>query len=187
MSDPSSVDIVSDKGVSPQVAPIPTIRTISNISNISNIPNIPAYSRKAPFVSQPSKEEIDELCVNLVILGTTPINTKLDTTGIFLNHEASAYYIPISMKRWWMGDSRDETIRKVERIVNKTILFCDVVNRDATRYQLNDLLTKSISGLNNIRETYSSCVQTSARIDTIISKIEEQCKHNTTDSHTNII
>lgn len=146
--------------------------------------DMPPYSRE---VNQPSKEEIDELRVNLTILATTPINTKLDTKGLFLNHETSSYYIPISMKRWWMGDSRDETIRKIERIVNKTTLFCDVVNRDATRYQLRDLLTKSISGLHNIRETYSSCVQTSARIDTIISKINDQTTNHITNTDINII
>ena len=135
----------------------------------------PPYSRGKLLTNQPSKDEIDELCVNLTILSTTPINTKLSTTGVFLNHEASHYYIPISMKRWWMGDSREETIRKIERIVNKSILFCEVVNSDETRSQLRDLLSKSISGINNIRETYSSCIQTSARIDTILTKINNNC------------
>ena len=154
---------------------------------LSSIRDDPPYSRTiTPYVNQPSNDEIDELCVNLTILATTPINTKLSTTGVFLNHEATSYYIPISMKRWWMGDSRDETIRKVERIVNKTILFCDIVNREANRCQLKDLLSKSISGIKNIRETYSSCIQTSARIDTILLKINEQCISYTTDSHANI-
>ena len=78
------------------------------------------------------------------------------------------------MKRWWGGDSRDETIRKLERIVNRTILFSEVVDRNATRNQLIDLLTKSLAGIRNIRETYASCVQTSARIDTIIAKVDAQ-------------
>jgi len=152
----------------------------TDISATQSTPSRPAiqsgntgYVRNA-ITNQPSKEEIDELCVNLKILSTTPINTKLSTTGIFLNHEVSAYYIPISMKRWWGGDSRDETIRKLERIVNRTILFSEVVDRNATRNQLIDLLTKSLAGIRNIRETYASCVQTSARIDTIIAKVDAQ-------------
>ena len=133
-------------------------------------PTISTYPRHT-IANQPSNEEIDELCVNLKILSTMPINTKLSTTGVFLNHEVSIYYIPISVKRWWGGDSRDETIRKIERIINRTILFSEVVDRDATRYKLIELLTKSLAGIRNIRETYASCVQTSARVDTIIAKI----------------
>lgn len=129
-------------------------------------------NRHSAIATQPSNEEIDELCVNLKILSNMPINTRLSTTGIFLNHEVSTYYIPISVKRWWGGDSRDETIRKLERIVNRTILFSEVTDLDSTRYKLVDLLTKSIAGIKNIRETYATCVQTSARIDTIIAKIE---------------
>jgi hypothetical protein len=138
------------------------------------------------ITNQPSKEEIDELCVNLKIIATTPINTKLSTTGVFLNHEVPAYYIPISVKRWWGGDSRDETIRKLERIVNRTILFIEVVNRDATRTHLSDLLTKSLAGIQNIRETYAACVQTSARIDNIIAKIDAQNATFSTVGHTMI-
>lgn len=164
---PSSADNVSDIPVDEDIlSPTTTTTTLTRDHS--------SYYPKRSFKNQPSKEEVDELCVNLSILATTPINTKIDTTGVLLNHEVSLYYIPIPLKRWWAGDSRDETIRKIERIVTKTILFCDVLNREVTRCQLKELLLKSVTGLNNIRETYSSCVQTSARIDTIISKIEEQ-------------
>lgn len=179
--DPTNMETVYSVHTDISATPPP-----STASRSAPNPDQLAYHRPA-ITNQPSKEEIDELCVNLKILSTTPINTKLSTTGVFLNHEVSAYYIPISVRRWWGGDSRDETIRKLERIVNRTILFTEVVDRDVTRYQLIDLLTKSLAGIRNIRETYASCVQTSARVDTIIAKIDAQSAvQYDTGSHTMI-
>jgi hypothetical protein len=125
------------------------------------------------ITNQPSKDEINELFINLKIIATTPINTKISTPGTFLNHETPYYYIPVSLKRWWSCDSRDETIRKIDRIITRAILFCEITDRDMVRADLSRALTTSMKGLRNIRETYSICVQTSARIDTIVDKIAQ--------------
>ena len=58
----------------------------------------------------------DELVVNLIVISKVQINTKLYTSGIYLNLEQPSY-IPESVRRWIRQDSRDETIKKINRIV----------------------------------------------------------------------
>jgi len=121
--------------------------------------------------NQPSSDEINEVFINLKIIMTTPINTRISTTGSYLNHEIQAYYVPTSLKRWWNRDSREETIKKLDRIITRAILYAEITNRDTIKTGLYDALSLSVQGLQNIKETYSSCIQTSARIDTLIDKI----------------
>ena len=111
----------------------------------------------------------DELIVNLIVMSKVQINTKLYTSGIYLNLEQPSY-IPESVRRWLRQDSRDETIKKINRIIIRSL---DEYARDTTK---NDIykyhLLEAKKGLLNLRETYSNCIQTVARIDTLIRKIE---------------
>lgn len=110
----------------------------------------------------------DELVVNLIVISKVQINTKLYTSGIYLNLEQPSY-IPESVRRWIRQDSRDETIKKINRIVMRAL---EELKRDPEKnnsYVFHLLEAKK--GLLNLRETYSNCIQTVARIDTLISKI----------------
>src|SRR6056300_1087839 len=111
----------------------------------------------------------DELIVNLIVISKVQVNTKLYTSGIYLNLEQPSY-IPESVRRWLRQDSRDETIKKINRIIIRSL---DEYARDTTK---NDIykyhLLEAKKGLLNLRETYSNCIQTVARIDTLIRKIE---------------
>ena len=110
----------------------------------------------------------DELVVNLIVISKVQINTKLYTSGIYLNLEQPSY-IPESVRRWIRQDSRDETIKKINRIVMRALeeLKRDPDKNDAYVFHL----LEAKKGLLNLRETYSNCIQTVARIDTLISKI----------------
>jgi len=110
----------------------------------------------------------DELVVNLIVISKVQINTKLYTSGIYLNLEQPSY-IPESVRRWVRQDSRDETIKKINRIVMRALeeLKRDPDKNDAYVFHL----LEAKKGLLNLRETYSNCIQTVARIDTLISKI----------------
>lgn len=108
--------------------------------------------------------------MNLKIIGTTPINTKISTRGQYLNHEPAGY-VPESFRRWWVGDSREETIKKLDRIINRAILYLEVIDHPGTRLGLYALLESSMNGFVNIKDTYSTCIQTSARLETIIDKV----------------
>jgi len=128
----------------------------------------------------------DELIVNLIVISKVQINTKLYTSGIYLNLEQPSY-VPESVRRWIRKDSRDETIKKINRIVIRSL---DELKRDPidnTGYR-NHLL-EAKKGLLNLRETYSNCIQTVARVDTLISKITSIepriAENNTMQSQTN--
>ena len=111
----------------------------------------------------------DELIVNLIVMSKVQINTKLYTSGIYLNLEQPSY-IPESVRRWIRQDSRDETIKKINRIIIRSL---DEYTRDKVKNATyKHHLLEAKKGLLNLRETYSNCIQTVARIDTLISKIE---------------
>jgi len=116
----------------------------------------------------------DELIVNLIVISKVQINTKLYTSGIYLNLEQPSY-IPESVRRWIRHDSRDETIKKINRIVTRAL---DEYRRDPVVCKLyKEYLFDAKKGLLNLRETYSNCIQTVARIDTLISKISSIDPH----------
>jgi|TARA_B100000424_G_scaffold91232_1_gene68619 uncharacterized protein YsxB (DUF464 family) len=112
-----------------------------------------------------SLTEEDELIINLKVLASLQPNKKLISKDTYLNIEVDTI-IPQGLKRAWRGDSRDDVLKKIDLIVRRSI---DI-------YKKNDILgtylEKSITGLQNLKETYSSCVQTCSRIDTIIDKIK---------------
>jgi len=118
----------------------------------------------------------DELVVNLIVISKVQINTKLYTSGIYLNLEQPSY-IPESVRRWIRQDSRDETIKKINRIVTRAL---EEYKRDPIFFNsYKEHLLDAKKGLLNLRETYSNCIQTVARIDTLISKISSIDPPNT--------
>ena len=112
--------------------------------------------------------EYDEVVVNLKVLASVSVNSKLYTRGSLLNIEQSSI-IPEGIRRWFHQDSRDESIKKIDRTIIKGLSYIE-------KYPVvKGYLRESRVGLLNMRETYSLCVQTVARLDTIISKIDMAC------------
>jgi hypothetical protein len=119
-----------------------------------------------------SEIERDEVNVNLTVLSKLPINTKLSTTGVYMNIEPLSY-IPQSFRRWARGDNRDEMINKINRVVIKAI---SLLKQDPSDTEMLGHLENANTGIANLIETYSTCVQTCARLDVIKDKITEHCK-----------
>ena len=111
--------------------------------------------------------EEDELIINLKVLSSLQPNCKLITRDTYLNVQQKNW-IPQSIKRWHRGDSRDETLKKLDSVINRS-LNSYLSNKVSSN--LKDYLLSSVTGLTNLKETYSVCVQTCSRIDTIIDKI----------------
>ena len=91
---------------------------------------------------------------------------KLTTRDVFLNIEPESL-IPECIRRWKRQDGRDTTIKKINEIVNCSIVL--VHEKDTA---IKDYLLKSSTGIANLKETYAACKQTCARIDTILYKIK---------------
>ena len=111
--------------------------------------------------------EIDEILINLKVLESLEINKKLVTRDTYLNVETDKI-IPVGIIRWWRQDDRNETLRKIDDIVDKALRLRD--DKDKSEV-IDPYLIDCIKGLRNLKQTYSLCVQTCARLDTIIGKI----------------
>lgn len=111
--------------------------------------------------------EIDEVLINLKVLESLEINKKLVTRDTYLNVETDKI-IPVGIRRWWRQDDRNETLRKIDDIVDKALRLRDDKGKSEV---IDPYLIDSIKGLRNLKQTYSLCVQTCARLDTIIGKI----------------
>ena len=115
--------------------------------------------------------EYDEVVVNLKVLASVSVNSKLYTRGSLLNIE-QASIIPEGIRRWYRNDNRDESLKKIDRIITKSMLY-------TKNYpQVLQYLKESKIGLLNMKDTYSLCVQTVARLDTIIAKIDVVLKND---------
>lgn len=121
--------------------------------------------------------ERDEVNVNLTVLAKLPINTRLNTSGVYMNIESETY-IPQFVRRWARGDNRDEMIQKINRVVIKAI---SIISQNPNDIELLTHLNNASTGIMNLKETYSTCVQTCARLDVINNKIKSRNSDNTTD------
>ena len=112
----------------------------------------------------------NELIVNLTILSQVEKNRKLLTKDTYLNMEQKTQLlqVPESVRRWWRGDNRDNTLKKIDLIINKAI---DLIDNDILEY-----LKKSIKGIENLKETYTDDTQTRARLDVVIDRINNAIK-----------
>ena len=111
--------------------------------------------------------EYDEVVVNLKVIGSIVVNTKLYTKGTYLNIE-QPMMIPESFRRWYRQDSRDDAIKRIDRTISKAASY---VESDKDK-QMMQYLKEARVGITNMKETYSTCVQTVARLDTILDKIK---------------
>ena len=109
--------------------------------------------------------EYDEIVINLKVIAAVTVNAKLYTKGPYLNIE-QPMIIPESVRRWYRQDSRDESIKRIDRTITKAFIYKD----KAMAQYLHD----ARNGIMNMKETYSSCVQTTARLDTILDKLEPE-------------
>jgi hypothetical protein len=112
--------------------------------------------------------ELDEIIINLKVLESLEINKKLITRDTYLNVEPNKA-IPEFIRRWWRQDDRNEALRKIDDVVKKALILREDKNNSDV---IEPYLINSMKGLRNLKQTYSLCAQTCARIDTVISKIE---------------
>ena len=109
-------------------------------------------------------KEIDDSIVNLKVLSGLEQNKKLVTKETFLNVE-KPNFLPEGIKRWWRSDGREETIKKIDLVISKAI------ESSNTNPELVEFIKNSKKGIINLKETYTDCNQTKARLDTIIVKM----------------
>lgn len=138
--------------------------------------------------------EPEEIFINLKVLESLDKDQKLISRGPYMNVEPQSI-IPEFLRRWHRQDNRNECIKKINLIVNSAIEYIErkektknvsnkiqiskienvsQISHDQGTKDEHDMITyleKSLKGIQNLKETYSTCSQTCARIDVIINKI----------------
>ena len=109
--------------------------------------------------------EPEEIIVNLNVLKQLKKGQKLSTRGAFLDIE-TAYFVPECIRRWRRQDTRNEMINTLNRIINSAI------HLRRTDDDILPYIAGSVSGIENLKQTYSMCHQTCARLDMILDKIQ---------------
>ena len=117
--------------------------------------------------------DIEEIIINLKILQNLDKNQKIVTRGSYINIESPSV-IPEFIRRWNRQENRVETIKKINNIVNAAI---ENIDKDNV-FNIKEYLTNAKTGILNLKETYSTCSQTCARIDIIIDKINANINAN---------
>tara|TARA_B100001758_G_C18414538_1_gene618454 strand:- start:104 stop:475 length:372 start_codon:yes stop_codon:yes gene_type:complete len=112
----------------------------------------------------------NDIIINLKVISSIKPNNRLNTSDNYLNIETDTI-IPHAIKRWLRKDDRNESINRIEQVINEGL------NIQSQVVELN--IKNSITGLENFKKTYSKCVTTIARINTIIEKVKN--KYNIED------
>ena len=109
-------------------------------------------------------QKFNEIIVNLNVLSELKEKNKLTTKETFFNIDTSNAYLQSGL-RWWYGNSRDESISKINILINEAFKFYK------SKPEIISYLTKSKSGLENLKKTYNDCAKSQARITIIIDEI----------------
>jgi hypothetical protein len=107
----------------------------------------------------------EEIIINLKLLEQVEKGQKLITRDAYLNIESPIFFIPEFVRRWRRQDSRHETVKVINRVINDAI---SISKKDET---IKAYIDKAIPGVMNLKETYSMCQQTCARLDMILDKM----------------
>ena len=108
----------------------------------------------------------EEVIINLKLLSQVEKGQKLITRDAYLNIEGPYIFIPEFVRRWRRQDSRHETVKVINRVINEAI---SLSKKDES---IKSYLDKAIPGVMNLKETYSMCHQTCARLDMILDKMK---------------
>ena len=125
--------------------------------------------------------EVDEILVNLKVLEQLQANQKLISRGPFLNIEYESI-VPECIRRWRRQDNRNETIKKINLVINSALEL-----KRKRDINIDENLRNVCNGLRSLKVTYSTCCQTTARIQVIISKIKLNISGEISDEDNNKI
>jgi hypothetical protein len=116
-------------------------------------------------------QKFNEIIVNLNVLSELKEKNKLVTKETFFNIDTSNPYIQPGL-RWWYGNSRDNSITKINLLINEAFNFYKF------KPEILNYLEKSKKGLENLKKTYNDCAKSQARINIIIDEINRFLEKN---------
>ena len=164
-------------------------KTINNTEKTNNNNKINNKDNDLP-VDKKVINNLEKLLLNLKIIANLKEYDKLSTSdkNVLIIDSPSLFQ---GIYRTFYGDSRDETLNKIESIINEIFSITDNLleksqnnnsyfnkNFDddiSTTFQSIVLnLSESVKGLQNLKITYLKDVSITSRIDLIINKIQNR-------------
>lgn len=109
--------------------------------------------------------EKEDILINLKVLENVQVHQKIISRSQYLNIEYVSV-VPVSLRRWLRQDNRNLMLNKIRLTINSALK----ITKDNEDIQSS--LSKCVSGLKNLKETYSHCTQTQAQLDIFIDAIE---------------
>ena len=108
--------------------------------------------------------DLNDVIINLLLLERVGKHQKIITRDIYLNIEPRSI-IPEALRRWRRGDDRNAAVLKINQTVSCALKYLP------DNPQLQQYLDGSVKGIENLKETYSMCSQTCARLDAVLNII----------------
>lgn len=108
--------------------------------------------------------DADEVVVNLKVLGKVGKQQKIVTRDAYFNIEVKSI-VPECVRRWKRGDDRNTTMVKINQLVKAAFKMLP------DHPEIKSYMVDSVQGLENLKDTYSNCSQTCARLDAVIDRL----------------
>ena len=124
----------------------------------------------------------DYLSKNLNVIGQIQLHAKvfIRNGNIYID---DSYAMITSLKRFFMGDNRYNTLDFIRTLIHNTFVLCDRIMLDNIDEQYLSILSRlqndlvnSKSGLGNIRDTYSNDARITSSVHVLIDNINVQDK-----------
>ena len=128
---------------------------------------------------------LEETLLNLKIISNIKENDKLNSLGNIV--KINQPYMLQGIERWYNKESRDNTINKLDLIVNNSFKLTEIIlsrekedNEDEKCLKENNNqifqnllyeMTNSLLGIENLKKTYKDDITISSKLDIIIKKM----------------
>ena len=128
---------------------------------------------------------LEETLLNLKIISNIKENDKLNSLGEIV--KINQPYMLQGIERWYNKESRDNTINKLDLIVNNSFKLTEIIlsreqedNEDEKCLKENNNqifqnllyeMTNSLLGIENLKKTYKDDITISSKLDIIIKKM----------------
>ena len=129
---------------------------------------------------------LEDTLLNLKIISNIKENDKLNSLGKIV--KINQPYMLQGLERWYNKESRDNTVEKLDLILNTSFELTDIIllrkrneedeNDKSLKENNNQIfqnllyeMTNSLLGLENLKKTYKDDITISSKLDIIIKKM----------------
>jgi len=119
---------------------------------------------------------MDTTLVNLKVISKLEPSVKLETDGVLFTQVEWSLF-PESVRRWWTGQSRQNTINKIKQTYKNSFAL---INGDdnTTKSRVLEAMAESLTGLKNLKQTYAGDNTITSQIDVMIEDINSKINVN---------